>query len=75
MCHESSIPQLELVKCPTRHLICPTIASLEIMPTVSTALHLLVAYDDIARVANDNDNCKFLHIHIVYCRSLQLRLR
>ena len=70
MCPESSIPLSESVVCATRHLTCPIFASLEVMPRVSTAVHLLVAYDDITRqLANDNDNYKFLHVHIVYCRS------
>jgi len=43
-----------------RHLICPIFSSLEVMPRVSTALHLPVAHDDITgQLANDNNNCKF----------------
>ena len=60
MSPKSSISLSKLVKCPTRHPICLIFASLEIIPRVSIALHLLVAYDDITReLANDNDKYKF----------------
>jgi len=58
---KSNILLSELVKCPTRHPICPIFALLEIMSRVSTALHFPITYDDITRqLANDNDNYIFV---------------
>ena len=73
---EYSIPLSEFVACPTRHPTCLIFASLEIMPRVSTALHLPVTYNDTLeswQIIMITTN--FLYVHIVYCRSLQLRIR
>ena len=59
MSPESSISLSEFITCPTRHPICIIFASLEVMLRVSTAMHLSVAYDDITRQLDDNDNYKF----------------
>ena len=41
-------------------ILCPIFASLEVMPKVSTALHLPIVHDNITgQLANDNDNYKF----------------
>ena len=73
---ESSISLSELVKYLTRHPIYPIFPLLAFMPRVSTTLYLPVAYDDITRqLANGMITTNFMHVHKVYCRSLQLRLR
>ena len=43
ICLEFSVPLTEFVARPTKYPICPIFILLEVMPRVSTALHLLVA--------------------------------
>jgi len=44
---------------------------------VPTALHLPITHDDniAIQLVNCDENYKFLHIHIVFCRNLQLIIR
>jgi len=72
---ESSISLLEFVACLTRHPICPIFASLKIMPRVSITLYLHIAYGSLDSLQMTMITTNFMHVHIVYCRSLQLRMK
>jgi len=70
ICLESSVPLTKSIALLPRHPMYSLSLSLGVIPKVSTVLHFLVAFDDITRqLANCNDNYKFLHVHIVYCRN------
>jgi len=60
ICPEPSIPLIESIAHLSRHYMYPLSLPSEVMRRVSTALHLLIAFDDITtQLANCNDNYIF----------------
>jgi len=68
---ESSLPLARFDVCHPKQPLYLLFLSLEVMPRVPIALHLLVTHDDITissyKIAKKTTN--FLYIHIVSCRN------